>query len=432
MLQPVGWPLPSAGAGRYVAHLLALAALIHIHFSSFAFIPLTGLWLVFFYRRLDWRLVVLGGLVSALTFIPYFSVDAGNEWRNVNLFLELIASPATTDLQAAQAGWSISTGLDLGQLTGADRYPDFLDQTPNVRWLFVVGGVLSVAGLAIALVRAVNEARGGLDEPRVAGLMAATLFLAPVLFLTRHNTGVAHHYLTTTFPSQFMLAGWVVSLLWQRRTLVLSWVMTGVGVLFVLAQAYEAFSILRFVESHHTPFGFGTPLSYELAAVDAIHRIADERGAAEIILLSEGDEPRMYEMPAVADVLFHDQAHRAVDVVTTLVFPANPAVYWVTREMTDGERMLQGLTPELASSRVRLREGVRSFRFFHWPGGPPQLADLAAPDGGPYTWENGVTLAGYRIEGELTDPGVVRWSVAWSPREPLSEDVYLSLVQSST
>ncbi len=141
-----------------------------------------------------------------------------------------------------------------------------------------------------------------------------------------------------------------------------------------------------------------------------------------MILLSEGDEPRMYEMPATADILFFETPHRAVDIRTSLLLPARPAVYWSTFEMTPGESLLASFTPEIVSARVPLREGIRSYRFYYWPGGPPPLPDLQPLSPAP-RWANGAQLVGYMVEGDPRPGGVLRWTLVWRPTRTPTEDV---------
>jgi hypothetical protein len=144
---------------------------------------------------------------------------------------------------------------------------------------------------------------------------------------------------------------------------------------------------------------------------------------AEVILLSEGDEPRSFEMPAVADVLLYDIPHRAMDVRTALILPSRPAVLWSTYEMTPGEALLRAFVPESERDRIPLREGVRSYRFYRWPGDPPAALDLHRLDQ-PVQWANGAHLIGYRLEGDARPGGTLRWTLVWQPSRTPGDDVY--------
>jgi hypothetical protein len=413
-----------------VLHGLALASLVQLHFSAFPYIFVTLLWGLVFCKRLDWRGAFLGGTLAALTFVPYFIVDAQRDWRNVHHFFTLIQKPAVASIDALQNTWFITTGLGLHWLTGSDRYPEFVSETLDSRWLFSILGGLTLAGCALALWRVARRVRTGLDDETAAGLMLVTCLAVPALLLTRSSVPPAPHYFTSTFAAQFILIGWLVAsagrLTPPKGRIVQGGLVALVGVIAV-AQVYEITAVLRFVTTHDTRRGYGTPVAYEVQAVETAQRLGQEIGSREVILLSEGDEPGMFEMPAVADVIMYGEPHRAVDVRSALVFPSEPAVYWATYDETFGEDVLASLTPEVADARIPLREGLRSFRFYRWPGGEPSLPCMQPLPDGAVTWANGVQLIGYCLDGDLRPGGVVHWTLIWRiMRTPTDDkdDVY--------
>ena len=413
-----------------VAHTLALAVLVQTHLTSLPFILLTVLWALVFCRRIDWRLVPVCVVVGVLTFVPYLITDAGKDWRNVHRYIELAQEPSSMRPDAAYATWVITTGYDLHHLTGLDLYQEFLTSTPNARWLFALLGAGAIIGIILAFWRTIRQARGGLDDETSAALMAATWLVMPALFLTRYSQDrpIAPHYFTTTLPAQFILFGWLIGQAGRLKGHLAQIGRAALALLVVVlaaTQAYEHVSVMRFVMTRETAFGgYGTPLAYEMQAVEAAKQLGLEIDSEEVIVLSLGDEPRMYEMPNAADVLMYDQPHRSVDVQTALVFPAHPAVYWVTYEISPGEELLGTFTPELTDARIPLREGIRSFRFYRWEGGEPDIACMQPLPDGPVTWANGVRLLGTCIEGTLEPGGTIRWMLIWQPTEFPTEDVY--------
>ena len=369
----------------------------------------------------------LGVLLAALTFLPYFVVDSQKDWQNVHRFVELMEQPSVLDSDAARATWVITTGSDLQILTGPDRYPDFLATTENVRWLFPVLGILALTGVILASWRTPRQARKGLDDETAAALMTATWLVMPALFFTRHSTLVAPHYFTVTFPAGFILIGWLFSLAWrwsERRSQVLRGILVALVIVIAGALFYEVTSVLQFVWSHDTRWGYGTPIKYEMQAVETAARLLREVDGSEVIVLAEGDEPRMYEMPAAADILMHAQPHRSVDIRTALVVPSSPAIYWATYDVMPGEILLSELTPELVDEQISLREGMRSFRFYRWLGGEPEIPDVRPLPGGPEMWANGAELVGYRLSGDLMSGGTVRWTLVWRAKQTPHDDVY--------
>jgi 4-amino-4-deoxy-L-arabinose transferase-like glycosyltransferase len=428
-----GW-LAFARGRRWalLAHSLALAILVQIHFSALAFVPLTVLWALIFCKRIDWRVALFSALLAALTFVPYFITDAQKDWRNVGLLAQIAQGPSQTSADATRGTWIVTTGSNLQWLTGPDRYPDYLSATPNIRWLFGVEGGLALVGGLLALEQAIGQAHTGLSDETAASLMTVTWLAMPALFLTRNKTGAVPHYFTTTFPAQFILIGWGIKRLtsltgrWSRRTTpAIQGILIALVVAIATAQAYETTAVLRFVRTHDTRLGHGTPIVYELQAIKTAMRLGQQTDDTEIIVLSEGDDPRMFEMPAVADVLMYesDMPHRSVDTRGALVIPSSPVVYWATYDMTAGEALLATFTPELTDARISLREGARSFRFYCWPGGVPDLPNMQPLVGTPSTWTNGAQVIGYRLEGDLHPGRTIRWTLVWRVTAPPTNNI---------
>jgi 4-amino-4-deoxy-L-arabinose transferase-like glycosyltransferase len=411
------WALP--------AHVLALALLIQLHFSTLPFALLTILWALLFRRCFDWRLVPVSIALTSVTFIPYLIFDAQHDWVSVRQFTEIMELPTRTSLGALEATWDVTSGQNLQRLTGPDYYAQFVADTPNMRWLFPILGGMTVGGIGVALWRALRQARTGLNEDTAAALMTVSWLLMPALFLTRGKIGAAQHYFTTTFPAQFILIGYLFTQaegLPGRSGPIVQGVL-GVSVLVLgITQAYEVTRALEFVWAHDTTWGYGTPLHYELEAAETAARLSQAVDGQEIIVLAAGDEPRRFEMAGVSGILLYDQPHRPIDVRSAMVFPEHPAVYWMTHQRTHGEALLSNFAPERTEARIPLREGKRSFRFYTWPGGAPDIACLQpVPEA---TWTNGAQLIGYCLEGTLQPGGKIRWTLVWRPVQTPQEDVY--------
>lgn len=444
------WALP--------LQFLAAAWLVNIHFAGVTFVALTALWTLLFWRRIDWRMLLLGAALAGLLFVPYVLFNARHDWVDLRLLRQMMGQPAVVDGQSLWAGWIMVTAGELRLLTGPDRYAEFIAGAPNLRWLFVLEGVLAFGAALLALGQAVRQARRGLDDETAAALLAATGFLMPILFFARHVVPNAPHYFTSILPAPFILVAWLFSCLYRpsrggilsrgypfllqstqrtmkffrvlrdlcgrtmKRTRILTLALGACILLIAASQTYETVALQRFVWSHDTLLGYDTPIAYDIRAAQTARRLRAELGGEEVILLSEGDEPRVYEMPATAGILFFGEPHRAVDIRAALVFPSAPAIYWSTYEMTYGETLLAELAPELVAERVWLREGARAYRFYHWPGGAPNIPGLQ-PLAEPVAWANGARLVGYRLEGELRPGSTIRWTLAWQPERTPTEDV---------
>jgi len=142
----------------------------------------------------------------------------------------------------------------------------------------------------------------------------------------------------------------------------------GLAVL-VAWQAYLSLSIYRFVATHDTPGGLGTPASILVKVATRIEQLGKDTSTRQIVMLCPGSEPRWDECPAVFQFLtsraplrlgFMDYddpllwSHQE-DEDTVLVLAPGPS-----RAASDLPRFAQ----ELPEARVLLREEAGEYRFF--------------------------------------------------------------------
>ena len=410
-----------------VVHGLSLALLVQTHFSTYPFVILTLLWALLFRKRLDWRFVPVAAIAAGLPFVPYLVYDAHRGWMNIGRLAQAGRLASAMGGEAVRNAWVAATGQGLDLVTGPDRYSEFRALTPNVRWLFGAVGVMAVVGASFAIVGAIRRGRRRMGDRSAAALLAASWLLVPVLLLSQGFTWPAPHYFTILFPAPFVLAGYLTAELRESKGLagrITRAALPALVAMVAIAQMYEVVTLTGFVWAHDTVLGFGTPLGYELAAAETAERLVGEAGGGEVILLSEGDEPRSFEMPNVADILLYQTPHRAVDIRSVLAFPAGPAVFWSTYEPTPGEDLLGRMTPELFEERIVLREGRRSYRFYRWPGGEFDIPLARTLPGGPAEWANGASLKAYTVAGDLAPGSKVRWTLIWQPQRTPEKDVY--------
>ena len=397
-----------------VAHALLAASLAQMHFSGLPVIVISGVWAIAFRKRIERRALGVAALLAALTFAPYVLHDAQQNWFNLDRFRALSALPAAIDLDAARGAWRISTGSDFASLAGPDLAPQIEAAAPNARFLFPAQGALLLLGLAAAGGIALRRIGRGFDDRSAAAFMTATWLAIPILFQVRHVWAVSPSYFTLTYPSQFVLIGLLAR---EAGRIGRRWQIGLVGLIAVIAaaQVAESIAVYGFVAARHTPNGFGTSLRFVREMGETARRLSDELGGAEIIVLSDGGDPRSHEFPRTADVLFYGRPHRAADVYSTLVLPPHPAVYVAPAGSCSGERLLSTLTPERVDRRVRTRQGGGPYRFYVWSGGPaPEYLFRGQALEAPVEWSNGVSLAGYFVDGEARAGETMRWALVWS------------------
>ncbi|MBI3241395.1 MAG: hypothetical protein HYZ49_03785, partial [Chloroflexi bacterium] len=405
-------------------HFVSLAVVVQIHLSGLAFIPLTGLLLIIFWRRTReaWREIVLGLAAAALTAIPFgIWVLSHADDNNQLLITDLLSRPALLDFDSLRFTWLVLTGGDIHSLAGPKAFQDYLNSVPDItliRWLW---GGLAAAGLFTALRRR-----------RPADLILALWLIVPVLFFIRHSTPVFPHYFILTLPAGYILAGDFVQAVNDfftaktqrpRRFFLFSLrppapllfagsrlrgsIIAGVIVISAVAQASAWLVLLFFIGSHNTPGGFGTPLGLLLNAVDGARQMQASLAAPEILVVGGGDDPAVDEFPAVMDALFRGTPHRFVDGNEAAVFPQGGAVAIIQ----PGEFRARGRYEDCAETEacMVLRDGELGIELVGLAANT-EVA-IANPFPEPRTLANGVELLGW----ESQPAWAVIWRVGYVP-----------------
>ncbi|MEK7439381.1 MAG: hypothetical protein AABZ78_01160, partial [Chloroflexota bacterium] len=236
-------------------HFVLLSCIIQIHLSGLAFIPLTLLWLIIFWKKVTWRelaLGVLGGIVIAIPFGVYVLQLPTSNLQP--LISNLQSRPSTIDLDSFRYTWMLLIGSDIHSLAGPKAFQDFLNSVPNIdpiRWLW---GALALGGLIVALVRRQDK-----------DVIVASWLIVPALIFIRHSTPVFPHYFILTLPAGYILAGDFIASLtrYAIRNPALSVVEGTLYALTLISASLQVgvyLALLFFIGSVNTPNGFGTPL----------------------------------------------------------------------------------------------------------------------------------------------------------------------------
>lgn len=302
-----------------MVHFLLLVFIVGLHFSSIALIPLTGLLLGLFRRRVDWRIVFAGAAISVLTLT---GVGLYALLRNPNasrLVMDLLTRPAQISPDALTLSALVVMGTHVRDLAGPIAYRTFEAAVPNFNPILWLGGVLVVMGAGYVVWKAVNggEAWTAHRASTEAGLIITLWLVLPILFFVRHSTPLYPHYFILLFPAPYLLSGIFLDRLLARFPVL--WLLP---LSIVVSQVWLTLALLQFVGTQNTPQAFGTPLGKLLD----VARAAKQLGVEDIVVVGEGSDPNIEFVPAVFDALLNDVPHRFVDGRTTAVFPAGNSV----------------------------------------------------------------------------------------------------------
>ncbi len=416
VLAYIGSALAAFVEGRrwfLLMHFVALALIVQIHLSGLAFIPLTLLLLLIFWRRTRAALQesALGVIAAVLTAAPFglWLLTHANE-GGLALATDLFSRPAVISLDSLRFAWLLLGGFDIHSLAGPAAFRDYLNSVPNIdllRWLW---GLLALGGLGVALRR---------RQP--ADLILCLWLIVPILFFIRHSTPVFPHYFIITLPAGCILAGIVVQWLSdcftaktqraQRENWKLGFGISGFWKLLIVisaaAQAGAWLALLFFVARVDTPGGFGAPLGALLDVADTAQNAYAVGGAPEVLIVGEGDDPAIHEFPAVMEALLRNTPHRFVNGNEAALASAQGAVVVVQSPTLKAFDWYQRCV--VWGSCIQLGAGQRGMTVLRLPADTPMKIDHPFPE--PRTLANGVELLGWAAETEWT----VFWRVGYVP-----------------
>ena len=402
--------------------LFVFALLVQVHPSAISLAPALLLWLLLFWRALRLAPLLVGGLLGILSALPFLIFQIRSGWPLLAAYGDL--PPSRWDLSAAQLAWEAITGQGIHALAG-EAYP-LLRVVPQLDQMFnLVGWLVALAALWLAW-RTAREWRASETRQRQSArlnLILLTWLVVPVVFNLRHSLDLHLHFFALLLPVAYLLIGraaqsLLVTLASGPVQWVLRWGSTAILLALALAQVTALLLMARFVASHETPGGFGTPLGrYKEVADQAVARVGRE-GAAEVLVIGDGDSVVVDATPAIFDVLLRDRvSYRFVDGPTTAVFPPGRTVALLTPGAGEGAAWYQAWP--VTEARGAVEDYYGGYWLVNLDGSWPQ-AELE-PIQGLRLFENGIELQGYQWQGDLQPGDQARlwllWQVLWQSPE---------------
>lgn len=399
------------------------AVLVQIHPSAVSLAPALLIWLLVFRKRVRLGPLLAGVLLGGLTALPFMVHQIQSGWPALSALRSLPS--ASWDLTAVQLAWEAITGRSIHSLAG-DAYP-LLKTVPQLGWVFNVIGWL-VVGASLALPwRMVKNWRA--DEPdkqqgAQVDFVLLTWLVVPVVFNLRQTLPLHLHFFALSSPAAFLIAGRAAELVfgvqpeetrelahvgpWPRIAKIVGATLLG---LLVVGQVVVLAQVARFVAAHDTPGGFGTPLARYQGIAAQMVEAAEQVGAAEVLVVGQGDSIVVHQTPAIFDVLLRDKLdYRFVNGESAAVFPPHKTTVLLVPELGEAAKWYEGWpTMELADGyRIVALDGS-------WPD-----HDLS-PVASPRVFQSGVEFQGYAWESEEVEQAGqgesgrfwLLWQVLW-------------------
>ena len=389
--------------------LLVFSLLVQVHPSAVSLGLALLLWLVVFRRQVVLRPLLAGVGLGILAALPFIAHQMQSGWPVLAALGSL--PEGIWDLGAVRLTWEAITGRGIHALAG-DAYP-LLKLVPRLGWAFNLAGWLVVASvLWLVWTLLANWRSEDAEKGRAArfDLILLSWLVIPIVFNVRHSLDLYLHFFALVMPAAYIIAGRAMGSLCRnastRAQVILRLGAVVVVGILVVGQVTALAMMGRFVATHDTPGGFERPLGRYLEVAGQALDAAAEAGAAEVLVVGQGDSPVVDETPAIFDVLFRGRfPYRFVDGGSAAVFPSHQTVVLVAPEAGEAAGWYR------AWLDAELPDGF----WIATPQGSWPEAGLEAV-GGARLFQNGVEVQGYQWEGEIPS-GVVRawllWQVLW-------------------
>ena len=429
----IGWGISAALAfvekrSRWlIVHFLCLAIAAQAHLAAVALVPVTGLLLLIFWRRVSWKWTAVSIFVAALTTAPflYYLLTAGQQFlqNGGNASSMLPDAVRGWDFSAFRFAWLLISGREIHALAGPAKFEEYLATVPDLTAVYILWGALILAGVGLLGfhiikpdAQATTRVRPhGLDQRRDVAIILLLWLIVPILFFSWPSLPSELHYLLPIYPVPYIAVGVFLtrlSISWRR-------VAQGALILTAVAQILIWGQLLAFLGTNWTPNGFGTPLAMQLAATDLAQAWLMETGASEILIAGKGERPLVQDFPAIYDVLLHNVPHRFVDVQETAVFPAKPTVIFLDPSAGYGASLYQQAATESRSVPLREGEGELQLLRLEETAVMPQY-----PFAPPHILTNWAAFAGYD-NPILHNDGTASWHFYWYTGEPTTTEFHL-------
>lgn len=401
-----GWAITAAltfveGRRRHlILHLLFLAVAVQIHPAAIGLIPATLVFLLVFRRRVDWRYLIAGGLLSALTAAPFLWYLWGRAQSDPG-FLAIGGQPSSgVSLDSLRLSLEIAVGRGIHAIA-APGYTGL----PGAAVVQLVWLAVLLAGLGWGVYRVARR----WNEPAAQVTFICLMwFLSPVVVFLWNRTPVYIHYFIASLPALYLLAGATAGD-WLGRVR-RPWLVWPAVALLAVLQLAAWVHLMNAIAREPGAGGFGIPLAMKVAAADRAREMLADTGAAEVLVVGDGSDPEHEEFPAEFRALLHDVPLRYVDLNAEALFPASASVALLEPAGADERTSTRDLfdAASSASSAIDINAPAAYTLYALRPSAVPPTG-VALPQ--PVLLANFVHLTGY--DGPRFEDGGALWDVRW-------------------
>lgn len=315
------------------------AAMIGLHLSGLAAIPILGLAILLYRDRVSLKVLVVGMLAALITVSPYILHDAQNGWENVRGVFNYAGGSGTFSWDAIRYAFMIAGSYGIPGQAGA-FHAQFEKSVLNLWWMNHAMTGLIVLGIVYALVQAF---RGETQKQRRSFGLLLLWFCVPIALQLRPSTATQPHYFIMLYPTQFLFVAILLSQGLKRLPRhqlslgAIKFTLPGaVLIAGLLLWSGWQISVIHqqrvYMTEHPATGGYGIPLRYTRAAAQHAKALAD---GTEIIVIGESARPFMTETPTVFEALLFGTPHRFTDGRAALPVPEGERTVYLVGPLYD-------------------------------------------------------------------------------------------------
>lgn len=404
--------------GWLIGAAISLAGVVQLHWASVVLIGVVGICGLLFHKRLKIAPVLIGIILFAVTFIPYYLFERATGFMDVTSFLQAMEGKKQINLASA---------LLAGDLVSAQGVLQLKWPTLNVLmrwWLWISLTYLGLIGLLS--VRTAWESK--LSSRKTARLIVFLWIAVPIAAYLQHTHYLQHHYFLYLYPALYIAIAITtddaVSSLRslgkngetiQRRAIQVA-ATTPLAMLAFISGYYFYANANELSMSNQARC---VQLRHVTAAIDQVQALLNKTHSHNLIVLNDGVNASSSTLGLIRHWLGSEVKVRFTRLGDGVPIPQDSAVY-----------LMAGDDPQTAALLSKIGESVEKAQVTtpcnEWDFYTSQGASVTEKPGEKAVarWANGLSLLDYRLEGEWCPGNEIELTANWTVNQTNQQEHY--------
>ncbi len=403
--------------GWLIGAAIALAGVVQLHWASVVLIGVIGICGLLFHKRLKIAAVVIGIVLFAVTFTPYYLFERATGFMDVTSFLQAMGSTKQLNLSSA---------LIAGDLVSAQGVlqPKWPILKVLMRWWLWV----SLIYLGLVTLRNVGTAwMSNLSSGKTAELILFLWSAVPIAAYLQHTHYLQHHYFLYLYPALYITIAITTD---DAVRALRSLGKNGEAIRRRAIQVAAAmpFAVLTFTSGYYFYANLDklsmsnqarcVQLRHVTAAIDRVRALLNETHSHNLIVLDDGVDASNSTLGLIRHWLEPGVKVRFTRLGDGVSIPQDSAVY-----------LMAGDDPQTAALLGRIGESVEGSQVTtpcsEWDFYTSQGASIEKPEEKILArWANGLSLLDYRLEGEWCPGNEIKLTANWMVNQNNQQERY--------